>query len=280
MAHDTSGQADQLLPQQNFGTTGVAPMDRPSWTTRLFMGIVAAAERLNLRYSKVGNPPVYDNATFPWAREIEREWHLIRAELERVLERQADLPSFHELSADVQTISKDRAWKTFFLTGYGLSSRRNIEKCPETWRILQCIPGLKTAMFSIFEPGKHLPAHRGPYNGVLRLHLGLIVPPAREGELAIRVDQQVCHWQEGKALIFDDAYEHEAWNHTDKTRVVLFVDFVKPLRFPARVVNWLLLNLAVFTPFIREGLENQKAWEKKFYEEAEALRNRPSAARA
>ncbi len=52
---------------------------------------------------------------------------------------------------------------------------------------------------------------------------------------------------------------------TDRTRVVLFVDFVKPLRFRARVLNWLLLNLAVFTPFIREGMENQKAWEKRFY---------------
>ena len=27
----------------------------------------------------------------------------------------------------------------------------------------------------------------------------------------------------------------------------------------------------MFTPFIREGIEKQKAWEKKFYEEAEAL---------
>ena len=97
---------------------------------------------------------------------------------------------------------------------------------------MQKIPGLTTVMFSIFEPGKHLPAHRGPYNGVLRLHLGMIVPEAEPDQLAIRVKDQICHWEEGKVLIFDDAYEHEAWNHTDKTRVVLFVDFVKPTRFP------------------------------------------------
>jgi ornithine lipid ester-linked acyl 2-hydroxylase len=275
MADGGKGQAGTAAAQQVFGTDGISPMARPSWTTRLFMSVVSAVERLNLRYSKVGNPPVFDNKTFPWAADIERDWHLIRAELDKVLVRQQDLPGFHELSTDVATISNDKAWKTFFLTGYGLSSEKNIQQCPDTWRIVQRIPGLKTAMFSIFEPGKHLPAHRGPYNGVLRLHLGLIVPEAREGELAIRVDQQICHWQEGKALIFDDAYEHEAWNHTDKTRVVLFVDFVKPLRFPARMMNWLLLNLAVFTPFIREGLENQKTWEQRFYAEAEALRNRP-----
>ncbi len=274
---DTGGTAcrRRSRPRQAFETGGLAPMDRPRLATRVFMAVVATVERLNLRFSAVGNPPVFDNAAFPWAYEIEREWHLIRNELEWVLTRQKDLPSFHELSADVQSISKDSAWKTFLLTGYGLRSENNIRSCPETWRIVRGIPGLKTAMFSIFEPGKHLPAHRGPYNGVLRLHLGLIVPPAAADELAIRVDRQLCHWEEGKVLIFDDAYEHEAWNDTDQTRVVLFVDFVKPLRFPARLVNWVLLNLAVFTPFIREGLENQKAWEKRFYAEAEILRNRP-----
>ncbi len=248
-------------------------MVRPSLLTRLFMAVVAWVERLNVKYSKVGNPPVYDNATFPWAAEIEREWKLIRAELDQVLTRREDLPTFQSISTDVQSISKDAGWKTFFLVGFGVKSERNIAQCPETWRIVQKIPGLKTAMFSIFEPGKHLPPHRGPYNGVLRLHLGLIVPEASD-RLAIRVCDQVCHWQEGKVLVFDDAYEHEAWNHTDQVRVVLFVDFVKPLRFPANVLNWLLMNLAIFTPFIREGMDNHKEWEKRFYAEAEALRNR------
>ena len=262
----------QEAARQKFGTEGLPPMTRPRLTTRLFMGFVAMAERLNLRFSAVGNPPVFDNEAFPWVRQIEQEWHLIRAELDHVLLRQQELPGFHELATDVAAISRDRGWKSFLLTGYGASSEANIRQCPETWRIIQRIPGMKTAMFSIFEPGKHLPAHRGPYNGVLRLHLGLIVPEASPDALAIRVDRQICRWKEGKVLIFDDAYEHEAWNHTDRTRVVLFVDFVKPLRFPARLLNWLLLNLAIFTPFIREGQENQKAWEKRFYGEAQALR--------
>lgn len=257
---------------QKFGTTGVKPMARPSAMVRGFMAIVSAAERLNLKYSKVGNPPIYDNATFPWAREIEREWHLIRAELDKVLVRKDDLPGFHEISSDVATISTDRGWKTFLLAAYGHKSEQNIATCPQTWRICQKIPGLLTVMFSILEPGKHLAPHRGPYNGVLRLHLGLIVPEPRS-ELGIRVENNLYRWEEGKAVIFDDAFEHEAWNKTSHTRVVLFVDFVKPLKMPARFLNWLLLKLAIFTPFIREGTENQKKWEQKFYAQAEALRN-------
>ncbi|HEY0303105.1 MAG TPA: aspartyl/asparaginyl beta-hydroxylase domain-containing protein, partial [Rhizomicrobium sp.] len=253
-------------PAQQFGTQGIAEMGRPSRVTRLFMAIVAFVERLNLSHSKVGNPPIYDNAVFPWTQAIERDWRAIRAELDSVLTRKDDLPGFHELTPDVSTISQDSGWKSFLLCGYGFYSKANIARCPQTWRICRNIPGLTTVMFSILEPGKHLPAHRGPYNGVLRLHLGLIVPEPRE-QLGIRVDKDIYRWKEGEAVIFDDAYEHEAWNRTDKTRVVLFVDFVKPLRFPANVLNWLLLHIAVFTPFIREGMDNQKAWEKKFYAE-------------
>ncbi len=263
-------------PRQSLATPGLEPtMVRASLLTRVFMGVVALAERLNLACSKVGNPPVYDDAVFPWVADIEREWRTIRAELDQVLKRQGELPPFQAIATDVRTITRDDRWKTFFLTGFGVRSARNIAQCPQTWRIVRRIPGLKTAMFSIFEPGKHLPPHRGPYNGVLRLHLGLTVPEPGD-RLGIRIDREVRRWQEGKALVFDDAYEHEAWNHTERTRVVLFVDFVKPLRFPANALNWLLLNLAVFTPFIREGMENHSAWEKRFYAEAEALRNRPN----
>jgi aspartyl/asparaginyl beta-hydroxylase (cupin superfamily) len=260
-------------PAQKFGTTGIKPLERPSLITRIFMRLVAGAERLNLALTKVGNPPIFNKAVFPWVSTIERDWRAIRAELDHVLTRKEELPGFHELATDVSTISHDRGWKTFLLAGYGFRSQNNIKLCPETWRACQNIPGLITVMFSILEPGKHLPPHRGPYNGVLRLHLGLIVPEPRE-QLGIRVENEVYRWREGEAVIFDDAYEHEAWNRTPHTRVVLFVDFRKPLRFPANVINWLLLHLAMFTPFIREGMDNQKAWEKKFYEEAEALRNR------
>src|SRR5262249_6503261 len=170
-------------------------------------------------------------------------------------------------------VTNSRKWKSFVLAGDGFRSYSNIRLCPETWRIYQSIPGLITVRLSIFEPGKHLPAHRGPYNGVLRLHLGLIVREPRE-RLGIRVGNQIYRWQEEEVVIFDDAYDHAAWNDTSDTRVVLFVDFRKQLHFLANLINWLLLHLAVFTPFIREGIDKEKAWERKSYAEAEAPRNR------
>jgi beta-hydroxylase len=252
------------IPAQSWKTEGLVAMERPGLAARLFMAIVAFAERLNLRLSKVGNPCAHDTAAFAWVADIEREWRLIRRELERVLMRKAELPNVQEITADAAAISRDAGWKIFPLMAYGIRSQPNIALCPHTWRIVRRIPGLTTAMFSILEPGKRIPAHRGPYNGVLRLHLGLIVPEPRE-QLAIRVGAEQHHWQEGRALIFDDAYEHEAWNETGELRVVLFVDFEKPLRFPANVLNRLLLRLAVFSPFLREGADNLRRWEHRFH---------------
>jgi beta-hydroxylase len=259
-----NGEGAGVTTVQRRATEGIASMDRPGLAGRGLAWLIASAERLNLRQARLGNPTVYDNAAFPWVASIEREWQTIRGELDRVMLRRAALPAMQDITTDATPITRDSGWKVFLLMAYGIKSRPSIELCPQTWRIVRQIPGLKTALFSVFEAGKHLPPHRGPYNGVLRLHLGLIVPEAGQ-RVAIRVGSEVLHWREGEVLIFDDAYEHEAWNLTDEPRVVLFVDFAKPLRFPANWLNALLLRLAVFTPYLREGNENLRRWERRFY---------------
>lgn len=257
------------VPEQAWATEGVAPLARPGWPARAFMAVVAAVERLNRRQAKLGNPCVYATADFPWARELEQHWRTIRAELDRVLTRKSELPNVQDITPDARSITCDERWKVFLFTAYGVHSPANCALCPQTWRLVQRIPGLRTAMFSILEAGKHLPPHRGPYNGVLRLHLPLLVPPPPE-RLAIRIGPEVRHWREGEALVFDDAYEHEVWNQAEAERVVLFVDFEKPLRLPARWINRLLLRLAVYTPFLREGDHNLRRWEARFHGAAAA----------
>ena len=273
-----AGQAPETVQNaiQNFETADIKPLTSAEPYHPRLHGRRRLGRKAESQVQQGGQSAHIRQSGVPWIREIEREWRLVRGELDRVLTRKDDLPGFHELATDIATISQDHGWKSFMLCGYGFRSDRNIERCPKTWSICQKIPGLITVMFSIFEPGKHLPPHRGPYNGVLRLHLGLIVPEPRE-QLGIRVEKDIYRWKEGEAVVFDDAYEHEAWNYTPQTRVVLFVDFRKPLRFPANFLNWLLLHLAVFTPFIREGMYNEKAWEKKFYAEAATIRNRCDA---
>ena len=215
-------------------------------------------------HSRCGNLPIYDSSLFPWTAEVEKEWKTIRAEVDQLLTRRDELMSFHEVTDEVATITTDDEWKTFFLIGYGVKSKENCKRCPETLRILKKIPGLKTAMFSILSPGKHIPAHRGPYNGVLRYHLGLKTPESVE-KCRIRVHDQYYSWREGEGIVFDDTFNHEVWNDTDGVRVVLFVDFERPIHFPINLINKGVLRAVPLSPAIRQAKKSQKEWAKKFY---------------
>lgn len=187
-----------------------------------------------------GHRTFFEAEEFPWVADVESEWMTIRKELEPLMLRREEIPNFQDYSEGQRALTQDDQWKTFFFYAFGKTEKENCARCPETVRILDTIPGMNTAMFSILGPGKHIPPHRGPYKGVLRYHLGLIIPKP-EGSCRIRVGNDIRAWKEGKSLIFDDSHEHEVWNDTDSYRVVLFVNFVRPTVFPLSAVNQSIL---------------------------------------
>ncbi len=201
-------------------------------TTEVGGRILQGLEGWVLRYSEVETTPFLAVEQFDWIEPLEAGFPLIRKELDTVLEYREELPNFQDISADQLSITDDDRWKTFFFFGFGFKSESNCARCPETTRLLEAVPGLTTAFFSILSPGKHIPPHRGPWRGVLRYHLALKIP-SRSEQCGISVGGEVAHWHEGRSLVFDDGYEHFAWNDTDGVRVVLFVDVIRPLRRPA-----------------------------------------------
>lgn len=231
-------------------------------TLSLAGGLVPLIERLIRRLSRVGDTAFFEAEQFPWIGLLEARFSDIAAELAALLDSGSPIPGFEEISADQKKLSNDQRWKTFFFLGYGEPFEDNIARCPRTWAALQNIPGLTTAFFSILEPGKRLPPHRGPYKGVLRYHLGLRLPRDRLA-CAIEVAGERRHWAEGRSLIFDDTFVHSAWNESDEPRVVLFVDFARPLYFPANLVNRLILRVIARSGYVQEAKINYRAWQKK-----------------
>jgi beta-hydroxylase len=223
---------------------------------------IRSLEQLMARQSEVGNPAFFDPDIFPWRREFESQWRTIRSELEQVLPQKDRLPNFQDISRDQRHLSQDDRWKTYFFYALGQKAATGTERCPETLRIIESLPGMQTAFFSILAPGKRIPPHRGAFKGVIRYHLGLIVPEPRE-RCWIRVGSEVRHWGEGESLVFDDTYEHEVHNDTDGWRAVLFLDIVRPLRFPANALNATVLRAVRASPFVQDGVQNYRAWEAK-----------------
>jgi len=245
------------------------------WTIAVGERILAPIEKFIGKRSLVGEATFFPNDRFPWIAEVEANWKTIRDELEKVLEDREALPNFQDISKDQIEITDDDNWKTFFLYGFGFEAKLGTELCPRTAALMKQIPGMTTAMFSILSPGKHILDHRGPYKGVLRYHLGLIVPKEKEA-CRIRVGEDFRHWEEGESMIFDDTYNHEVWNDTDETRVVLFVDVLRPLPEPESLINRAIVKAIGYSPFVLDAKRNQEVWERRY----RALRQSRQTARA
>lgn len=228
------------------------------------------------KYSLTGDHPVFDNRQFEWTRMLEENWMRIRKELEQILPHRRQLPSLQDVQKEQIVLNQDDNWKTFFLFGFGVRATLNCERCPETVSILEKIPGMKTAFFSLLSPHKHIPAHKGIFKGLIRCHLGLIIP-GNPGDCRMRIEKDNIFWEEGKAVVFDDTYEHEVWNNTEEVRVVLLLDVVRPFR-PGLMsfLNRKIVGLIGQSSYVKEAMENHQRWEKEFYS-AQKMAQKPEA---
>lgn len=178
----------------------------------------------------------YPREAMPWLPALEAATDDIRAELLQVLredsaafrpyvERHARLPHLNALG-----LLDNPAWSAFFLTKNGEPVPQNAARCPKTMAALAEVPlalvkgRSPSVIFSLLRPGAHIPPHTGEVNTRLICHLPLIVPP----DCALRVGNDTRAVVEGKAWVFDDTVEHEAWNRSNQTRVILLFEVWRP----------------------------------------------------
>jgi len=214
------------------------------------------------RHSLVSTEPFISQTSFKWTYELESNWQKIRQELDKVIRNPEDIPAFHQLSEDQTRISKGNNWKVFTFYVFGKRVDENCVICPETAKELGKIKNLQNAFFSILAPHYHIPAHKGPTRAIIRVHLGLIIPEQRE-KCWIRVHDKFTTWEEGKCIIFDDSYEHEVHNETDQLRVVLFLDFDRPMDRVGTWVNNLVVGLLRSSNYVKQPLKNLSVWNKQ-----------------
>jgi len=211
--------------------------------------------------SPMGNSSIIDAEAFEWVERLEKSSEVIRQELVALLYGQKHLPNIQEISARQMNLSRNDGWKSYFFFVLGHRIDESYIRCPETGKLLDSIPGLSLAFFSVLAPGMHIKTHRGSYKGVVRCHLGLIVPEPRT-DVRMRVGDKMIYWEEGKCVIFDDTHKHEVWNDAGGIRVVLLFDVFRPLPGWLTLVNKTLLNVAYYLPEVRRAVRSQREWER------------------
>jgi aspartyl/asparaginyl beta-hydroxylase (cupin superfamily) len=178
----------------------------------------------------------FDRDLFPWLDPIEAATDDIRAELLQVLAEDAanlqpyvSLPETSPLK-QFRELNNSRRWSVYYLWREGTAVTENLARCPRTAEALKAwprcdVPGYSpSAVFSILDAKTRIPPHTGVSNTRLIVHLPLIVPPG----CGFRVGAERREWQPGKAFVFDDTIEHEAWNDSDDPRAVMIFDIWSP----------------------------------------------------
>ena len=173
---------------------------------------------------------------FPWYAAFEAQFAAIREELATVMAAQKGIEPFlkfhspEDVKGYLGGVEKP-VWDAYFFYRHGERYDEHHRHCPRTSAALEAVPTLcrirehgPEVCFSVLTPGTHILPHRGVTNTRLVTHLPLIVPD----NCAIKVGGEERIWREGECFTFDDTFEHEAWNRSDSTRVVMLLDVWNP----------------------------------------------------
>jgi len=198
--------------------------------------------------ARISAPAVLEVRThFPEAARFVSQWRSIRDEASQVAARLQSVPRFHEIMREQDAISANdgKDWRLFVLKAYGVEFPRNLAACPVLDRLVRETPSVLSAALSFMGPRKHIPAHRGPFRGVLRFYLVLSMPLDEDGNPAavLRVEDHAFRLSEGDCLLWDDTFEHEVWNDSDRVRTVLLLDVRRPgLPLDLRLLSRILIG--------------------------------------
>jgi aspartate beta-hydroxylase len=181
--------------------------------------------------------PYHNPSLQPWAQSLREAYPAIRGEaLARAGENASlsdylDIKSGDSIEQYLRGADVHPAWEAFFFYRRGRRFDENHARCPLTSHVLESIELCRIAdhapeiCYSVLRPGTHILPHFGVTNTRVVLHLPLLVPE----NCALHVIGNEPHaWKEGELVMFDDTYEHEAWNRSAATRIVLLMDCWNP----------------------------------------------------
>ncbi|VXB77000.1 Tetratricopeptide repeat-containing protein [Massilia sp. 9I] len=177
----------------------------------------------------------FERSDFPWLDAFEAATEQIRDEFLAVLAEDRGFTPYINYSDDQPLaqwaeLNRNLDWSAFRLIDNGARVEENAARCPRTMALLGSAPQpdqpgrTPSAMFSLLKPRTRIPPHTGVSNVRLVTHVPLIVPPG----CGFRVGNDTREWEVGKAWVFDDTIEHEAWNDSDEMRAVLIFDVWHP----------------------------------------------------
>ena len=188
---------------------------------------------------------------FSWIEKIESNYSTILEEFTTFYTNN-NIPFFDDISSSQKQIVEKNKWKSLILLVFHKKNPIYEVAFKNTNAIIQTIPNVTSVMYSVLEKDTHILPHRGIYKGLLRCHLGLIIPENKD-TCYLKVNGKIKNWTAGKCFVFDDTFQHEAFNKTDESRVILIIDFLRPTKSKWKFyVNKWIIYLLSNSPLVKE----------------------------
>jgi len=174
-------------------------------------------------------PNFYNPEDFPELQILTENWEKIRDEI-LVFEKKFGYIKGMDYFSSPAEVEGSEPWSTINLMSYMRKYHHNRERFPFLTSITDQIKNCCTVTISILPPNTNIKPHYGDTNGIIRAHLGLVVPDLYP-VTAIKVGEEARGWEEGKLLLFTVVQKHEVWSKSNHRRYVLIIDFVpKPIQ--------------------------------------------------
>ncbi len=223
---------DAGIEAANGAADGLGPNARRFWNVATGRKPHYVPEPSTYLYPGLPSYEFYPRELSPWLARLESFTDAIRAELEAAMVTRPDLfaPYVNEprgVPVDQwKELNHSPRWSALQVIRAGDRMPYAEDLFPKTLEALAGMPQPEvpgrtpSAMFSALQPRTRIPPHTGVSNARLVTHLPLIVPP----DCGFRVGSETRQWEVGRAWVFDDTIEHEAWNDSDQLRVILIAD--------------------------------------------------------
>lgn len=168
------------------------------------------------------SPNFYSSENFDWAKAIEANSNEIATEITRIINSENFTPKGYFIKG----LTVQSGWKTFSFLTWGIKINEALTLTPVFNNLLAHFPEIVSISINILEAGEKIKAHHGDSNTFYRCHLGIDIPQGLQ-KCGFRVNNQDAEWKNNKLLIFNDANKHEAWNLSDKKRVIVVFDVIR-----------------------------------------------------
>ncbi|MDE9437869.1 aspartyl/asparaginyl beta-hydroxylase domain-containing protein [Xenorhabdus bovienii] len=184
-------------------------------------------------------PLLVANEVFPESKILESHFPEIHKEITSLINKR-ELTRYKDIDP-VRAAEVSENWKLYYALFMWEENERARTDCPTLLKLIKNMPNVINATVAVLEPRVKLAAHEGPYAGILRYHIGIEVP--EKNPPYIRVMNEYHTWEVGKSIVLDDCYEHEVYNEADNKRVILMIDFMRPMSTPLHFINLCCLKM-------------------------------------